>query len=488
MTFKIFKTEPYKKQREIFDASKDKENAALFMEMGTGKTKVAIDTATHLWLENKIDAVLILAPKGVYLNWIRNELPKHMAAPYKAAFWSSTATSKEKAWLKKMEDPAYVVGGLKIICVNTEAISHDAGEDFCVAFAKKHRCLGIVDESTSLKNPSSITSKAAERIGRHIVYKRIMTGTPITKNPLDLFGQIRFLNKDLLGAPSFAVFRAIYADIVNLHGPGGRLYPKVVGFRRLDQLQKLLDSFAFRALKIDCFDLPPKTYQRVYFTLSPEQKKHYDAIKDNFLTVMEDGNPATVQLALVQMMRMHQVACGHLKLDNGETVLLKSSRISTLLAVLDEAPDKVIIWCKYKQDIEDVCQALEKYKPGSVAEYHGSVDQKGRAEALQEFQKGDKNYLVGTAHVGGRGLTLIEASTNVFYSYDYDREKRAQAEDRNHRFGQTKNVTIVEIAAKDTIDEIILDCHRDKKSLADMILDNGPRIFSMGNGQKVSLD
>lgn len=469
-----FKTEPFTKQLEGFEISKDRDSFAYFMEMGTGKTKVTIDVLSHLWMKSEINACLILAPKGVYMNWIKNELPKHMAAPYRVAYWDSGGSKDSQNWLNYLVKISSNFNGLKIVCMNTEAIAHDRAEEFAWAFCKTHNAACIVDESTSIKTPNSKTSKAAQRIGSRAIIRRILTGTPITNRPLDLYSQCAFLGRDILGFPSFQSFKGYFADVVMEHC-GNRAYPKIVGYKNINKLQSLLATFSYRVRKDECFDLPPRTIQRRYVEMTKEQVTHYKELERECMTYLEKADDTTtVNLAITQIMRMHTCLCGHIKTDGGQIVRIASNRVRDLMEVLDSVEDKIIIWCKYKIDIELVSESLtEIYGANSWTPYHGGItDNQKRSENLCRFQNDPTcRFFLATGSTGGQGLTIVEAPYMVDFSFDYDYETQAQKYERNYRYGQTKACTVIQLCVADSVDEVMLDVCDGKRSLADLILD-----------------
>lgn len=465
-----FKTKPYAHQAKAWDMSKEKDEFALFMEMGTGKTKVAIDTISYLYDSGRINSVLIVAPKGVYMNWVTKEIPTHLPdhIQYRMASWHASPRKAEQEALENVMKPT---DDLRILIMNVEAFSTDRGTKFARLFMDVGgRVAMVVDESTTIKNPGAQRTKNVIKIGTLAKYRRILTGEPVTRSPLDIYSQAQFLNPHLLGFSSYYTFRNRYAILVDIKA-GNRSFKKIVGFRQLDELTKLLQRFSYRVKKVDCLDLPPKVYQYRHVELTPEQKKLYKQLSDTAIATLQ-GKALTVDNVLTEILRLHQITCGHFKSDEGEIVDVPNNRLSELMDVLDEADDKVIIWANYVADIRKIEESLAKvYGPESVVSYYGDTSTDARSEAVKRFQEDPAvRFFVGNPATGGYGITLTAATMVVYFSNSYNLEHRLQSEDRAHRIGQTKSVNYVDLCVQGTIDEKIIKALREKKNIAAQVL------------------
>ncbi|MAG18563.1 MAG: hypothetical protein CMB98_00600 [Flavobacteriaceae bacterium] len=468
-----FKTKPYEHQLKALEKSWAQDTYALFMEMGTGKSKVLVDNIAMLYDRGAIKGALVVAPKGVYKNWDSIEFPVHMPEhiEYTKVLWEPTSTKKKQAELDTLfaDDDK-----LKILIMNVEAFSTSKGLDFARSFLNIFvgRALIGIDESTTIKNPTAKRTKNILTIGDLAKYRRILTGSPVTKSPLDLYSQCDFLDPNHLGHQSYYSFRARYANMVDRNF-GGRRVQIVGSYRRLGELSDLLDSFSYRVLKEECLDLPEKVFTKRFVELTKEQDKAYKQMKEMALAMLDDGKLMSTVNVMTQLMRLHQITCGHFKADDGTITHLKNNRIDTLMELLDETDGKVIIWANYVEDIKNIVESLKKaYGEASTVEYHGSVDPRVRQENIALFQekKGPTRYFVGNAQTGGYGITLTAANTVIYYSNNYDLEKRLQSEDRAHRIGQTGSVTYVDLIAEKTIDERIVKSLRDKINIANEIM------------------
>ena len=464
-----FKTKPYEHQLTALKKSWNKETYAYFMEMGTGKTKVLIDNMSMLYDKGKIDGALIIAPKGVVKTWYEQELPTHLPKHIEnvSVLWQSNITKKQQ---EKLETLFEIETALHILIMNVEALSTEKGVKFAFKFLNSHKTLMAIDESTTIKTPTAKRTKNIIGLGKHAKYKRIMTGSPVTKNPLDLYTQCEFLDPYLLDFASYYAFRNRYAEMTTMN-VRGRSIQVVKEFRHLGELSESLQPFSYRVLKEDCLDLPPKNFTKRHIVLTSEQRKIYDQMKKHALAML-NGKVTSTMTVLTQLMRLHQITCGHFTADDGSTQLVPNNRITELMNVLEEIEGKAIIWANYQKDITSIIESIIKvYGPGSVVDYYGLTPQEERQDNIRKFQNDSKcRFLVGTPQTGGYGITLTQANTVIYYSNGYDLEKRLQSEDRAHRIGQKKTVTYVDLICEDTIDEKIVKALRDKINIASEVM------------------
>jgi len=464
-----FKTKPYKHQMTALEKSWNKQNFAYFMEMGTGKTKVLIDNMSMLYDKGKVDGALIIAPKGVIKTWYEQELPAHLPNHIEnvTVLWQANITKGQQ---EKLESLFEIETALHILIMNVEALSTDKGVKFAAKFLNSHKVIMAIDESTTIKTPTAKRTKNIIDLGKSAKYKRIMTGSPVTKNPLDLYSQCEFLDPYLLDFTSYYAFRNRYAEMKTMH-LRGRSIQVVDEFKNLGELSDTVKTFSERILKEDCLDLPPKNFTKRHIVLTSEQRKAYDQMKKAAMAVL-NGKVTTTMTVLTQLMRLHQITCGHFTADDGSVQLIENNRIKELMNVLEETEGKAIIWANYQRDITNIIQNIIKvYGPGSVVDYYGLTPQEERQDNIKKFQNDDNcRFIVGTTQTGGYGITLTQANTVIYYSNGYDLEKRLQSEDRAHRIGQTKSVTYVDLIAEDTVDEKIVKALRDKINIASEVL------------------
>ena len=465
-----FKTKPFAHQLKALEMSWDKKVFAYFMEMGTGKSKVLIDNMSILYDKGHINGALIIAPKGVYKNWFDSEIPTHMPNHIEKTMvlWESSAGKSKEKELDTLFKSSF---DLHILIMNVEALSTKKGKQFAEKFLNCHKTLMAIDESTTIKNPGAARTKNIITLGKHVSYKRILTGSPVTKSPLDLYTQCWFLDPWLLDQQPYYSFRTRYALMRKIM-VSGRQIEIVVGYRNLGELSEKIKPFSHRVLKDDCLDLPPKTYMKRTIQLTEEQQKVYKQMKEIALATL-NGKMTTTHNVITQLMRLHQITCGHFKSDDGATQTLQSNRLDELMDVLSEMEGKAVIWAHYRYDIEVIVEAIKKeYGDKSVVTYYGDTSTDDRQKAIKLIQdpKSEVRFIVGTPQTGGYGITLTGASTMIYYSNGYDLEKRQQSEARIDRIGQEKPMTYIDIIAEGTVDEKIVKALRTKVNIATEVM------------------
>lgn len=470
-----FKTTPYKHQLEVWEKSKDKTMWALFMDMGTGKTKVIIDTIAYLYNEKKITGALIVAPKGCYRDWTNHDagqlvthMPEHI--PYYATYWSAYNT---KAQMLSYDKLFLNDNKLHIFVVNVEAIATESCRKVIHKFVGTHITFMCVDESTTIKNRTAQRTKAAISLGQLVKYRRILTGMPVTQSPMDLFSQCGYLHPQLLGFASYFAFRNRYAIMQKMY-MGTRSFDKIIGYQRLEELTHKLNSFSSRVTKDECLDLPEKIYMYREVELTKEQQKFYRDMKTSALVLLEEAKIITAAMAMNQIMMLHQIVSGFISdPSTGEITTLPNNRVQETLDILEEVTGKVIIWACYRKNIHDLYSAIQKkFGPETVATYYGDTRSEDREQSKANFQNPDHplRFFVINPATGKFGLTLTEAKTVIYYTNDYDLEKRIQSEDRAHRIGQTDNVLYIDLVTPSTVDEKIIKTLKAKKNISDIIM------------------
>ncbi len=465
-----FKTEPYAHQIKALEMSWDRPYFAYFMEMGTGKSKVLIDNISMLYDNGKINGVLIVAPKGVVKNWYEGEIPTHLVdhIEYKSVLWQSSITQTQQ----KNLDSLFETGeDLHILIMNVEALSTKKGYDFAQKFLFSHRAMMAVDESTTIKNPEAKRTKNICQLGLATKYNRILTGSPVTKSPLDLYKQCEFLSPGLLGHESYYTFRTRYA-VMRTANFGGRSVQIVVGYRNLDELSEKLKAFSYRVLKDECLDLPKKTFMKRTVSLTSDQMKVYKEMSKLALASF-NGKMMTTATVLTQLMRLQQITCGNFIADDGTMHELATNRLPELMDLLDEIEGKVVIWANFQRDVHRIIEAINKeYGPDSFVDYYGLTPQEDRQKNIKKFQDPNSKvkFFIGTTQTGGYGITLTAASTMIYYSNGYDLEKRQQSEARIDRIGQERPMTYIDIICENTVDTRIVKALRKKVNIATQIM------------------
>lgn len=469
-----FRTHPYAHQLEAWWLSHEKAEFALFMEQGTGKTWVDINTACYLFLKKKIDGHLVICPNSMKDPWeemYREHAPASLELDI--FIWSAKTRHKAEAWILKQHTG---VQPLRILIMNVEAFSGEIGARVGALFVARHGSQVTVDESSKIKSNSAKRTKTVTKVGRGAYYRRIMSGTPVTQSPLDIFSQARFLDPNLLGHSSFYSFRNRYAIL------GGFNMRQIVGYSNMPELQAKVATFSYRKLKVECLDLPDKIYEKRIVELEPEQQRLYDEMKQDMKAELGDKK-FSVTIALQKITALSRICGGFFPHDGEDTDGLPmrllteipgtNAKLAALYDLIEDNPeDKLIIWAKFTAEIEMIGAALaETFGEDQVALFYGktSTDERKRNRLAFQNEPAKARFFIGQAKAGGMGLTLTASHQVVYYSNDYDLEARIQSEDRAHRIGQTKNVVYTDLVAKGTIDLRLLSALRGKKGLADLV-------------------
>jgi len=508
----IYKTKPYKHQKDFLEKHQfaGREYYALLPEMGTGKTKIIIDDVANLWLEGKCHSLLVFAPNNVHYNWLR-EIKIHMLdeVHYQMAAWTANGKKADKIEIEKL----YKVDGnfinrkitlndlrpsLRILTMNWESLQNKKGVEAAERFLLSSKDLMIVcDESDSAKNPRAKRTKNLMKLGKHknCIYRRIMTGTPINNSPEDAFSQYNFLHKSILNISSFWAFKSEFCELLSPDDPvmfairqKTNRIPQVVAkdsngkpkYKNLDKLSALIAPHSFRILKKDCLDLPDKVYKTIYFDLTKQQKAIYSRMEDECRMIFENEETPVSKLTAIGKLSqitsgyyLHPDAKGPVRIEGPTPKLdLLMGRVRSIV----DSGNKVIIWARYRVEIADIVARLKGEKIKCV-ELHGGIKQKDRMDAIDAFEHEDIPVFVGNQQAGGTGITLVAASYVIYFSNSFSLRNRLQSEDRAHRIGQTKKVTYINIAAKNTVDEIVIDSLLNKKDVAETIIDKGLEMF-----------
>ena len=461
-----FKTKPFDHQRKAFYMSRDKKAFALLMEQGTGKTKVIIDNAAYLYAKGEITSIVVIAPNGVHRNWLK-EIDIHMPDwCIRNSFYYSSGMNK-----KRIEEYDAVLGSsecLKIFTFNVEAFTSPKAIYYMQKILVSNKVMLVVDESSRIKRPGAKRTKIITKFGKQADYKRIMTGTPVTKGPEDVYSQFKFLDSQVLGYDSFYSFRARYCVM------GGFENKQIISYQNIDELTRNIEGHSFRVLKKDCLDLPAKIYQRHYVEMTPKQKKLYQTMKKSFVAELE-GNMIEAPEAITRLLRLQQILCGWFPSEGSVTQIDdKNPRIEALKEILSDIDSKVIIWARFKADL----RAIERALGDLAVSYHGDVTSDAREVAVDRFQNDPSiKYFIGQPQSGGIGLTLTAADYAIYYSNSFDLEQRMQSEDRCHRIGTKNNVTYIDIETRKSVDSKIIKALREKKNLADVITKDPISLF-----------
>jgi len=327
----------------------------------------------------------------------------------------------------------------------------------------------ILDEADAIKTPGAKRTKRIIAWGRRAAIRRTMTGTPIGNAAFDIYAQYRFLDQDYWkrrGFRTFAEFRFHFGIYERRERNDGRTFDQFLGYQRLDELQDYVASISTRVQKDDVLDLPAKVYEKRFTTMTVDQRRRYDLLREEFIYELQQEE-VDIPLALTRLLRLQQILSGFWINAEGEAEIIpKPPRVETLLEAINEvAGRKTIIWARFTSDIDIIVAELTKAGISSVR-YDGQTSTEDRATAIEEFQRGDAQCFVANPDAAGTGLTLHAASFVIYYSNNFKLTKRLQSEDRAHRIGQTKSVTYIDIVCEDSVDERIVETLRRRRDIA----------------------
>ncbi len=480
-----YKTKPYDHQRKAFLLSRDREAFALLMEMRTGKTKVVIDNAAYLYLKGKIDTLIIISVNGVHRNWIDNEIPKHMpdCCPYEAYFHLGNHSQSQQ---RRFEQVLAARQKLRIFAFYFDSFSRGTVLDmFESALGNGRTAMIAIDESTRIKNKMSKRSQYLLRVGSKAHYRRIMTGSPVTKEPLDVFAQFFFLDPDILGYDTITTFKARYTISREFKDKAGHSFEKIIGHQNLDELANMIAGYSYRVLRKDCMDLPPKVYKRYPVEMTTQQRALYSSLYNEYTADFE-GNTVDAPLAITRIVRLQQILCNWWPMEEDQLIggetwrkvrpidINSNPRLDALDNIIAATEDKIIIWARFRPDLELIQRHLGL---DCAVSYHGGISDVQRAANYKRFQK-DPNcrFFIGNQATAGLGLELSMAGTEVYYSNSFDLEHRLQSEDRAE--GPYKNgaTQVIDIEVPGTMDSNIIRRLKQKKDVADLIM-NDPKSF-----------
>jgi len=424
------KTKPYPHQRRALIKAKTMPNFALFMEQGTGKTKVAIDRAGDLFHKGLISGVLVVAPKGVHRQWVDEQIPKHYNGEYDADFWP----------IKELRPELSRGDCLKFLTINIDGIKTVKGKVLVHNFVNNHsgNILMVVDESHQIKNARSQRWTACNEIGNLVRYRMILTGTPIAKDLTDEWAQFKWLKEDIIGIRYASAFRNEYCIMGGFEGRA------VVGTRNLDKFKAITEPYIFRATKEE-IGILPKAYSPWRFSMSAQQKKLFKDMKKQFIAQIETGEISTAQNAAVAMIRLQQIANGFIVDEDGDMHQIfddpkKNPRNIALMEASDTIEGKIIIWARFKQDIRTIKALLKD----ECVTYYGETSDADRKAAVDSFLDKDRaRFFVSNPAAGGTGLNLQGLCTNaIYYSNSENSIDRWQSEDRIDRIGSLAQASI----------------------------------------------
>jgi SNF2 family DNA or RNA helicase len=446
-----FFDDPYIPRKKLFNHQlkakalmHDRRAYALFFEMGLGKSATVISNFGSLYKQGKLTGVLIVSPKGVHSQWLAEAIPDHLDVSIKLnmTLWDSS----EEYENDDFNEP----GCLNVFSINIDAI-RGGGNGACAQFLGIHRgkVMMIIDESHYIMDYGSKRTQAAIKLGKSATFRRILTGTPIAKSLEDAWSQFMFLDPKIIGIYQVTLFRAKFCDEFN--------HAKCV-----EEFYSLTAPHCFRITKEECTDLPEKIRKVVPYQHGKETKRHYENIKNSFMTELSNGDIVDPENGLAALIRLQQINSGFLPRSDGTFEIISYERSEIALDIVNQISGKIIIWCRFIQDIAMLRHSLKKYSSEICT-----------IKDVDDLKTGKKRIGLLNPASGGTGLDLrpYEINNMIYYSNSHNSIHRWQSEDRAHGLGMKGTLTIFDIQAQKSCDKGITNNLRAKKNLSDLALD-----------------
>lgn len=425
------KTDLYNYQLLAFNKLKALRVCGLFMDMGTGKTRTAIEFINYR--KDKISNVIWFCPVTLKQT-VFNEFKKHTTIKDRDVYIFNEKTRRgniPQAFL-------YIIG--------IESISSSSR---CVIASRSIININsycIVDESSFIKGHDSLRTMRITKMCENSKYRMILTGTPMTLGVVDLYAQMKFLSPKILKYNSFYSFASNHLEYSDKY-PG-----LIVRAHNLSNLSNKIEPFIYQIKKNDCLDLPNKIYKSRYCEPTKDQLKWYSIAKSE---IRKEAIGSFDSYTIFKLLgALQQIASGFW---NRYGVILQNNKIEMLKDVLEQIPEneKVIIWCKYKESIEIIKNEIDC---NVVRGDQSAADRQCQIDAFAN----DGKILVSTMQCGGYGLNLSFVHYVVFYENSFNYAHRLQAEDRCHRIGQDHNVIYYDLYCMLNIEDYIANNHYKK--------------------------
>lgn len=434
-------------QADAVEKLKGSRVGALFMEMGTGKSRTIIELACLK--QEKISKIVWACPVALKTT-VKYEIMKH------------TDTAPEQIYLFNSKSRAGKIPSVMWYIAGIESVSSSDRVAAALARLIDRKTMVIVDESSYIKGAFAKRTTRITQYAQKARYRYLLTGTPISQGIVDLYAQFRFLSPDILGYHSFYGFARNHLEYSDKY-PG-----KIIRSHNISYLTSKIEPYVFQVTKEECFDLPKKSYDIAVCDMTKEQNHAYDMAKEYyFLRILSRRRTGFGDDILALFNALQQIASGFWNRHEESGFVLyeyPQERLDTLKAVINEIPEdqKIIIWAKYHYEIDGILKMISSNELGEYAVFDGRVSQKKRNAELEKFRTSAR-FFVSTQSCGGHGLTLNESAHTIFYSNTFKYSERLQAEDRNHRYGQTRKVLYIDVYPECGIEGRIQDALNRKK-------------------------
>ena len=467
-------------QVDAIRMAENRENLALLMDMGTGKSRTCIEILRRKYAKHgKILKTLILSPIVVCENWKKEFALYSKINQNDILVLTDSGDARVKKMMSWVGDD---LSRAKVIVTNYHAMTM---LNFFGLLCRYEFEVLVCDESQRLKNPTGKMAKAVAALSDKARYKYILTGTPVLNSPMDLFQQYRILDGGETFGKNFFGFRATFCEDKNSKRSGTTGYfPKwEVREAMLPVLASKIAPSSVRVLKSECLDLPPMIRQVIPVTLSAQQKRLYKEMRDEYIAFVDDlkksDQPRTItaQIAATKALRLQQIVSGYAAVEQSDNaqILEDVPRLKILGELLEDITPghKVIVWSVFRANYKMIKDLCEKLKIEST-ELHGAISAKQKEENMHKFRTDQKcRVMIANQGAGGIGVNLVEASYAIYYSKGFSLEHDLQSEARNYRGGSEihEKITRIDLIAPETIDELITTALEKKQNVSEQILD-----------------
>jgi len=460
------KTKPWKHQEEAWALSKDHKSFYFANDMGTGKSKAAIDYANG----HNVNSILIVCPKTVIPVWpFQFEIHSYKTYEIFAPMNGESVPKKAEAcqsFIKSCKNE----GKPYVIILNYEAFfKPPLGPIIAKNYKLKHPGLlmglkwdlMICDEIHRIKSPRGKQSWAATKIGSAAERKLGLSGTPMPHSPIDIYAQYRFLDKQIFG-PSFQQFRVEYCVM------GGYEGRQVIGYINQPDLHKKFYSIAHRVKASDVLDLPDHMHEVIPITMSTKAMKIYKQLEEDFITWINEEE-VTVDNALVKLLRLAQFTSGFYQAKaDGPTKNIDDTKIKAMIDIISDLPltEPIVIFCRFRHELAIIWKEMQK-----LGRTVGEIS--GRENDYPAWKRLEFNTLAVQIRSGGVGIDLTEACYVFYMSTGHSAGDFMQSAARVLRPGQERPVKYYHFHAKATVDVSIYRAIRKRIKIVEELME-GP--------------
>lgn len=525
---------PYDHQNEGLKFINKLDFFALFMEQGTGKSKVTIMKLQSLLYNRKVDRMVVICPNALKSQWAQEQFKEHFGAPFAVVEWDGFDTIKKKNEF----DEVLKFDGLKVFVINVESFQSGTVDLFLKMFCRGKDVFVAIDESTSIKNPEAKRTMRVLNGFKGRRYKAILTGTPTPNSPFDLYSQFEFLKPGFFGGMSYHQFKNRYGILINfVDEKSKRRYQKPIDevsfrymknflnkriangltedditecaikfnttvknvtlinkmteytpYKNMEELNARIEPYTYKCMKKDCLDLPDKIFIDLKIDLTKEQKRLYKTLQKEMVVSYED-DLLEVEHKLTAVMRLQMIANGLFPYKKVSTIKIsdelsleyaqkgfevkrikENAKLNALLTDLQDVSKDTQIII-WCNFIEEIKMITEELRKAGYTAKSYFGETVNKNEVIQQYKAGEFQILVINTFIGREGLNLQNCTLHYFYSNTWRADVRLQAEDRSHRIGQTNKVVYKSLICKNTIDEKLIEVIKRKTNVINFFRD-----------------